>query len=78
MSQVSFEKQASNMKLTLMSNKEITLYGDIEVLVLLEMHLRVKQADLLDILQGCFGAVNNRQILDYLDPDFVKHIKKNQ
>ena len=66
------------MKLTLMSNKEITLYGDIEVLVLLEMHLRVKQADLLDILQGCFGAVNNRQILDYLDPDFVKHIKKNQ
>ena len=66
------------MKLTLMSNKELALFGDVEVLVLLEMHLRIKQTDLLDILQGCFGAVNNRQMLDYLDPEFVKSIRKNQ
>ena len=46
--------QPSYKKLLLQSNKELTVYGDIEVLILLSMHIHISKPFLEDLLSKYF------------------------
>jgi len=46
--------QPSYKKLLLQSNKELTVYGDIEVLILLSMHIQIPKPFLDELLAKYF------------------------
>lgn len=63
-------------KLSLMTNKEITLLGDLEVLLLLQLEKNLSYPDFISLLSRTFGQQKD-SVLALLDPEYLRALKKN-
>jgi len=69
--------QPSYKKLLLQSNKELTVFGDMEVLILVGMHTSINRATMEDILSANFDKGQRETVLSVLDDEYLKIISKN-
>lgn len=67
--------QPNYRKLLLQSNKEITLNGDLEVLILLNMHITIGQKNFNQIRDKYFAGFKE-DLTEILDPEYLQIIRK--
>lgn len=67
--------QPNYKKLLLQSNKEITLNGDLEVLILLNMHFTIGQKNFNEIMGKYFEDIKG-ELLPILDPEYLQIVSK--
>lgn len=73
---MNFEILPNGTRLLVVSNKEMTLYGDMEVLLLLKMHQARGQKGVEEVVDRHFPKDKN-VLLDILEEEFSRVDQKN-